>query len=354
MKKIFLIIAGILATIPGFCQEIELEKDTLLRGAKPKFAWKVNFMTHFDNRECDAKYARNDTYFFTRLAPEVGLSLQDGKHSIMGGVVWVQPIGCEWDGNKVSPVLYYKYKTKNLNFGLGFVPRSNLKDGLPNFLESDSVRYFQYTFRGGLVNYETEKGYFKGVIDWRGMRGADRREAFCIIAGGEWNILKRNLYFGGIGMVNHLALTYPVGENQFVIDNMLANLYMGTDLAQYTPFKRLSLNVGFLGSINRDRGDKKWLNSGGLWLDFHAEWWRLRLKNTTFLGSAPLFPLYSRYGCLLYDGEPYYASKYYDRLTVGGVLLKWRNIVELTADLDFNFAQRNMTFAQKLSLHVNI
>ena len=67
---------------------------------KPCPVWSVDFKTIFDNREGDAVYNEAQTFFMTQLAPEIGLSIDNGRHTVTGGVVWTQPIGCEWDGQR--------------------------------------------------------------------------------------------------------------------------------------------------------------------------------------------------------------------------------------------------------------
>lgn len=64
-------------------------------GQKPDLYWGIDMSAVFDNREGDTQYAAAKTFFQTQLAPEIGLSLDDDRHRIAGGVVWNQPIGCE-------------------------------------------------------------------------------------------------------------------------------------------------------------------------------------------------------------------------------------------------------------------
>ena len=86
---------------------------------KPCPVWSVDFKTIFDNREGDAVYNEAQTFFMTQLAPEIGLSIDNGRHTVTGGVVWTQPIGCEWDGHKISPTLYYRYRHGGVEGWLG-------------------------------------------------------------------------------------------------------------------------------------------------------------------------------------------------------------------------------------------
>jgi hypothetical protein len=116
----------------------------------------------------------------------------------------------------------------------------------------------------------------------------------------------------------------------------------------------LTLKVGALGSLTRDRGAGDWLSSVGLWVDLNAQWWRLGLQNTLYCGNKPLFPLYSTFGTTLNDGEPYYASKLYNRTSLTGLILKRGDSVELKASVDFNFTQHEYNCYQRLILKVTI
>lgn len=329
--------------------------DTVVGKERLRFAWDIDFRTVFDNRECDDRYTPNETFFFTQLTPAVGLRMDGGRHSLMGGVVWTQPIGCDWEGHRIIPELYYMYRGRRWNFAFGMLPRKSLIRPLPGYIESDSARYFQPVVRGALLQHRGRGWFFESLIDWRGMQSDVRREAFCVIAQGEWEPGRRPWRAGGLVMMNHLARTRMATADQHVIDNFIVNPYVGAELGRYVaPLDSLALRVGMLASMTRDRGESVWRNSAGLWLDVSAAWWRLSLANTLWLGSKPLFPLYERYGMALNDGEPYYAGRYYNRTTLMGRIIDWRGIVQLDAALDFHLAPGNFSFYQRLMLSVSV
>lgn len=112
-------------------------------GVAQELTWGVDFNTVFDNREGDDTYTATKTFFQTKLAPEIGISLMDGKHTISGGAVWKQPIGSQWDGYKIDPTIYYRFNSPEWRFAFGFVPRRHMIQKLPNFLWSDSLAYNQ-------------------------------------------------------------------------------------------------------------------------------------------------------------------------------------------------------------------
>ncbi|MCM1029359.1 MAG: hypothetical protein NC342_01770 [Pseudoflavonifractor sp.] len=319
-----------------------------------RFFWDADMMAIFDNREGDSKMTPTKTWFLTRLSPELGASFvtSGARHRVAGGAVWVQPIGSEWEGYRISPTLYYRYEGRQgISASMGMFGRQQLIRDLPNFLVSDSAYYWQRNIRGALLQYQRGSSFFEALIDWRGMQCRHRREAFCIIAQGEWR--RGSIVAGGVAMMNHLARSSEPTDDQHVVDNFVANPYLGLDWRGLSagPWSGY-LHLGSLWSMTRDRGDSSWITHGGLWLEGEASWRFLIAKNTLYAG-APLFPLHNRYGALLDGGEPYYAAKWYDRLSLGAALVSNANVL-LRASLDFNLAPGNFTFYQRLALQVNI
>lgn len=324
-----------------------------------KFEWGGEFSTIFDNREGDGRHAAAETYFLTRLAPEIGISFSEGRHRVMGGAVWVQPIGCEWDNHRISPTLYYRYESNNIRGSLGMFPRTQLIRPLPEYLVSDSVDYFQHNLRGALFQTLGRNGFFEFIVDWRGMQSKTRREAFSIIAQGEWQKPQKMLLWGGTAMLNHLAKVKDAPANQFVVDNLVINAHIGVDftplLKNWRNWHSLSLRVGPLASLTRDRGNGDWLSAAGARCELDATFWRFTLRNVTWVGNKPLFPLYSKYGAQLNEGEPYYASKWYNRTQLSGLILKYKDIISLKGELDFHFADNDdFMFYQRIILTVKI
>lgn len=341
MKKLILAILCI-ASLASRAQE---RPDSL------RLYWDVDFATIFDNREGDARYAPAKTFFQTRLAPEIGASFRSpgAVHRIAGGVVWTQPIGSEWDGHRLSPTLYYRYEgSRGLSASLGMFGRDQLVRPLPDYIWSDSVYYCQRNIRGALLQYRGSRGYAEAVLDWRGMQSRTQREAFNIIGRGEW-LASRRFMAGGVVMMNHLARSSESYDYEHVVDNFLLNPYVGLASAA-TSVVGWELRAGVLASVTRDRGDSSWLTRAGLWVEARARWKMLEGVNTLYAGGR-LFPLYGRYGSLLDQGEPYYASPWRDRLSLAAHLIDTRRVA-LRASLDFNLAKDNFNFYQRLILSV--
>ena len=95
-----------------------------------RFDWSISLNTVFDNREGDRQNIAPETVFFTKLTPEIGFSLGKGDR-VAGGIVWIQPIGYDWNGNNVRPTIYYHHKGSHLSGALGLFPRTLLAEEMP-------------------------------------------------------------------------------------------------------------------------------------------------------------------------------------------------------------------------------
>lgn len=349
----------------------------IARADNPRFEWNVDFESVFDNREGDHDVTATKTWFFTRLSPEVGLKF-DLCDRIAGGVVWYQPIGCEWDGHRVSPTLYYRHSGERWRFSMGMFPRKQLIEQMPNYLWSDSLQYTQANIRGAMVQYAGTRGWMDFYVDWRGMQTRRQREAFNIVFHGQMTPGPEWLSFGGFALMNHYALQKDPPADQHIVDNFLVNPYVGVDLRERLSTDSLSIRAGFLMTIERNRAipDGKWEMPAGFNLDVVWQYRWFGIKNTLYVGK-PLFPsydypdpsfgrngevmegananpvIYNPMGPGLYLGEPFYQKKFYDRLNLFADILRTR-YVGLRASLDFNFTPGSMIFYQRLILKVNL
>lgn len=355
-----------------------------LLGAAPlrgvDFTWDIDFSSVFDNREGDHDITAAKTYFFTNLAPEAGLRFNTADR-IAGGVVWNQPIGCEWDGHRVSPTLYYRHDGRKWRFSMGMFPRRQLIEEMPGYLWSDSLSYHQNNIRGALVQYVSDKGYFDAYIDWRGMQTRKQREAFNIVFHGQFSPRRNWFGIGGYVQMNHYALQKDAPADQHIVDNFIVNPYLAADLGSKVNTDSLNIRAGLLMTIERNRAveDGGWQTPAGFYLEAVGEWRRFGAKNTLYIGK-PLFPsynsssaefldnsaphateedlaanpvIYTLMGPGLYQGEPFYQKKFYDRLNLYAYIIRNRH-VSLQASLDFNFTPSSFIFYQRLLLRVTL
>lgn len=326
----------------------------LLPSTAQDVLWSVDFRTIFDNREGESKYTYDRTFFLTQLSPEIGLSLLDGEHSVFGGVSWTQPIGCEWEGYRVSPTLYYMYKKDGVKGFLGMFPRTRLYRELPDYIWNDSTYYVQHNIRGAGIVLEGHHGYFQAIVDWRGMQSKTQREAFNIIAMGEWQKSPESPFtVGGVLMMNHLACRENPPADESVVDNFLLNPYVGVNFKTWLPsLDSLKVDVGLLGAMTRDRSlNNKWKVPVGFWMDARFRWKWLAAREEFYAGGR-LFPYYNVYGNLLDQGEPYFAAKIYSRTELQGYIFD-KPFLKLRASLDFHVADGDLMFYQRIILNVN-
>ena len=124
-----------------------------------KLEWKLGAEGFFDNGEGDASYRTTMTYSGIRATPELGVSWDEGKHSLMGGYSGQIEFGKKHGYSDGFPILYYKYSTKPLTFTFGSFQRDQLLGDYPSFLISDTIRYYRPTMQGFAFQHQHERGY---------------------------------------------------------------------------------------------------------------------------------------------------------------------------------------------------
>ena len=344
------------------------------------FTWDVGFESVFDNREGSSDCSAAKTYFFTSLAPEAGVKFTETDR-VAGGVVWFQPIGCEFYGQKVSPTLYYRHSGKRWRFSMGMFPRTQLVEEMPGYLWSDSLSYTQKNIRGAMLQYVHLRGFFDLYVDWRGMQTRRQREAFNVVFHGQMSPRRNWFGFGGYVQMNHYALQKQPPEQQHIVDNFIVNPYLSADLGSKVHIDSLTIRAGLLATVERNRAetDAGWRTPCGFYMEATGEWRFLGVKNTLYVGKE-LFPSYnypdptfadnkrphatpddlltnpvvwSPMGPGLYQGEPYYQKNFYDRLNIYAHAYRNR-YVDILASLDFNFYPGGMLFYQRLMVRVTI
>lgn len=280
-----------------------------------KFAYDADFLFYFDNREFNrTQYQRDFTHFGVRIAPEIGVAITESNgmsHRIMAGVAYNQPIGTDYARAQFRPTAYYRLQGKGFDVNLGFVPYTHLIETMPTYLWYDSLAYQCANIQGALLQYRSSKGFVSLLADWRGMYGKDTREAFRVVINGRYQYKWFNV--GAMAALNHLANSQ--GEHQGVCDDYLVNPYLGLDFSSYTPLDSLALRAGYIFGIQRDRNIDFNALTHGACVELMVKWKYVGLKNTLYVGNN-LFPLYSQYGSLLNQGDPWYRASVYNRTDV--------------------------------------
>ena len=361
-----------------------------------KFIWGVDAETVFDNREGDQTYSPQQTIFFSRLSPSLGVRFAKSEHEkinndgikkkytdvhkLVAGTHYIQPIGIGYKENKFVPTAYYTFshmvikevkrdssvlridgtntpdfKVWSVSFGM--IPR-RLSYRLPEILWSDSMDYYNPNIRGILLQCTKNNLAFHEIsLDWRSLQSADQREAFNV----NYNVRKyfhrylrgiSPFFIGGNVQLNHLAKRNPAPEGEGVNDDMFAYPYIGWDFSDKTVFDRFIIKAGYALSFDRCRAIGDWEVDGGLLADLHLLWKKIGIIETLYAGNKQ-FPLYPMYGSLLNMGDPHYQSSFYSLTSIYSPIVHNRH-VSFGAFLDFHVTKEGTSCYQRVVLNVNL
>lgn len=318
-----------------------------------QFAYKIDYLFFFDNRESSISTYEPETLFGMRLSPEIGLKIDDqlgGEHSIFVGASYIQPFGTTWSSIQLKPIAYYQYKQSGFTTTLGAIPYNNLKGKLPLYLWSESNQYYSPTIQGALFNYQSQHGFAEFFCDWRGMKSSTTREAFRLIANGEYV----NSWFaaGGIGQLNHLA--NDASEiKKGVCDDITIQPYIKFQVGKYTSLDSLYLQTSYVGGFQRDRTANESYINHGFMADLYLKWRFIGCSNTFYAGD-PIMPLYSTYGNLLNQGDANYQNSIYNRTDLFVYIIE-RPFVNLYFSWNIHYVpSEKIAHQQQLILRFNL
>lgn len=310
--------------------------------------WSVDASMVVNNREGgNDDYTPDQTFMFTRLAPELGVSMLDGEHQLKGGVVWYQPMIDDLSGYKVLPTLYYRYnRTDGWHIAAGLMPRSLMVERMPAYMWSDSLNYVQPNLRGVMAQLVKPAGYAEFAVDWRQMQTEHQREAFTAMFNTDWR-LSGPLKLGGHLQYSHLAKSISHAPGEFVNDDVLINPMLSLDFSHRTALDSLRLSAGSIITLERDRGEEKWHNQAGFIFTGTARWRWLQLDESFYAGKE-LFPLYPLHGSRLNLGDPYYNNKVYSRTDLTAHIVSNR-FADLSVSLMFHATDKTTGIWQQLT-----
>ena len=330
------------------CAILLLLLPTAISTSAQELEWSVDARVMFENREGGKDEITPDqTILFTRLAPELGVSLLDGEHQLKGGVVWYQPMIDDLSGYKVLPTLYYRYnRPDGWHVTAGLMPRSLLVERMPRYLWSDSLGYCQPNLKGILAQLIKPAGYAEVAVDWRQMQTDVDREAFTVFMNADWRVAGP-LRLGGHVQYSHLAMSRNHAPDEHVNHDLIINPMVSVDLSHRTVLDSLRLSAGAIVAMDNNRGEKKGINHGGFIATATARWRWIQVDET-FYSGGDLLPLYTQYGSRLNLGDPYYRSKVYSRTDVTFHIVSNR-FVDLNGSLIFHATDAMTGFWQQLS-----
>ena len=276
-----------------------------------KFVYDIDFLTFFDNRESRIPSYPSKTLFGVRLSPEIGFEINDstyGNHRLMAGASYTQPFGSQWTDIKICPTIYYRYRQQGFDLSLGFVPWRNIRTSLPDYLFSDSLRYFSPNIQGVHFGYSSHHGFAEFICDWRGMQSPETREAFRLLLAGEYH--HQWFFAGGNAQLNHLASRLNAYDG--VCDDITAQPFVGVNFSQLTPLDTLALRTSYILSYQRERRTNTLYIAHGFLAELSLKWRFLAVENNLYIGN-PLMPLYPQYGPQLNQGETFYQHPIYNK-----------------------------------------
>lgn len=338
-----------------------------------KFLWGVDNNTVFDNREGDKTYAPQQTIFFTRLSPSVGVQFQ-GDHKLVVGTHYIQPIGIGYKENKFVPTAYYSfhksgkkvtmvgdqpYRSRSWSVSFGMIPRRLMVLTTPAILWSDSMNYYNPNIRGILLRCaKSSHAVHELSLDWRSLQSAKQREAFNVNYSFQKNFRQdtsstdKPFFIGGNVQLNHLAKRNPSPEGEGVNDDMFIYPFIGWNFSGKTIFDVLYLKTGYAVSFDRCRALGDWEIDGGVLAEFLLLWKKIGLKETLYAGNKQ-FPLYPMYGSLLNMGDPHYQSSVYSLTSVYSPIVS-NQYVNFGAYLDFHVTKEGTSCYQRVVLNINL
>lgn len=319
------------------------------------FEWKVNFDTRFDNREyAPCKYSTSETVFGASLAPQVGIGWGKGS-KLMAGADLSGYFGRTNSLNTPEALMYYTYSspnTKNLfSATAGMFRRETLIGDYSYSIFGERYRFYDRVINGIVLQYRGSRGLAELGVDWDGMfeDSTRTRESFRIFSAGRIDV---PYFFAGYGFSMYHLANAGLGATG-VVDNIIANPYVGLNFAHVTPLDKLYLKLGWQQSVQRNRSteDKFTLPFGGE-IEIGIEKWGVGITNNTYIGKN-LFTHWDMYHRRIYAGDQFYRTEkgIYNRTDIYYHAVH-RNGIDLMLKLVFHYDGTGLGFQQVAQLNV--
>ena len=286
---------------------------------KVKFAYDVDFVMNFDNREFyRSDFSSSMTIFGARLTPSVGLDIRQNRktsHHLMIGIDVMKDFGAPRQNLDLlqEVTMYYRldksFGDTDMTLTTGIFPRSEMSGRYSQAFFSDSLKFYDNNLEGLLLKFRRPHAEFEVGCDWMGQYGDNCRERFMIFSSGEGKVAPV-LDLGYSAYMYHFANSWQVCG---VVDNILLNPYLRLDLENLLPFQEFSLKLGWLQALQHDRKHVgHYVFPGGGEFDITLRKWNVGASNRFFCGTD-MMPYYNsfdsgniKYGTQLYMGDPFY------------------------------------------------
>ncbi|MFI3331407.1 MAG: hypothetical protein R3Y38_06335 [Rikenellaceae bacterium] len=316
--------------------------------AGQEFLWDTNLDTRFDNREyAQTESGISQTLFSTKLTPSIGLGWGEQNSIKLGVDLWLD-MGAEFGSINPELSFYYDYNSPLYKAKAGIVPRSSMLGDYSRAFFSDSLSYYDSNVSGLLLQYVAENLYVELALDWLGRESETTREKFMVISSARYN---QKMFFLGYNFnMFHFAGSKT---ERGVVDNILAQVYLGVDLAEISKMGELSFSASWINALQNDRKYVgEFVAPAGFELRANLEKFNVGIDNTFYMGEN-LMPYYERYGAELYPGDIFYStSSIYNRLEVYWKAVRHKNI-SLKVSSIHHFDGENWGSQQMAKLIVN-
>ena len=290
-----------------------------LGAAAQQFKYDVKFDYIFLNSEFDRSsnvFEKSGTLHAARLTPLVGADWNQGglaRHSIRVGVDLFKNMGEGLPAGDVfrEVLLYYNADVPVRRYRgtfsaiAGVFPRSFSEGLYSDAFFSDDVRYLDNNFEGMFFKYSNPTVYADLGLDWCGMKGLTRREAFRIMSSGKVDLFGTSLFaFGWAASMFHYAGSETV---RGVVDNTMVNPYLLLDFSSAIGVSNLSLRTGPIVTYQWDRvHDQEKHMPWGLESVLTIQERAFGIEDTFYWGDD-LYYYDDKYGASVYYGEPFYS-----------------------------------------------
>lgn len=320
-----------------------------------QFRYDANFDYIFMNSEFDRShnvFEKSGTLHAARLTPLIGMDWNQGRstrHSLRLGVDLFKNMGEGLPAGDVfhEVVMYYRadvpVRLGTFSAIAGIFPRSFSESIYSDAFFSDDVLYLDNNFEGMFLKYKAPHFYADLGLDWCGMKGLTRREAFRIMSSGKVDLFGTDIFkFGWAASMFHYAGSQTV---RGVVDNTMVNPYLTADLSSAVGMQVLSLKAGPIVGYQWDRVyDENTHMPWGLEAVFTLQNWDFGLENTFYRGDD-LYHYYDKYGGDVYYGEPFYSWPWEGRSWMDKMSFYYQPVisdyVSLRVAIELFFGQRD-------------
>lgn len=297
----------------------------------------VDFFGYADNREYKSIYTEDKTFFGAILSPKLYFAL-DSNHRVYGGLHYNQDFGMHSENKeRVSPIAYYNFKSKNIDFALGLMPRHERLADVPRMVLADTFMYDRPNIEGMYFSFHNQHIKQAIYIDWLSKQSPQHRERFVVGLSGKYTF--GNFYLADDVLLYHNALTSNAEIEDHIQDNGIVLLRAGADWSRKTFLDSLTIDAGMAIGFDRVRTEYDLRVARGFISNIYLGYKQFFLGNTLYLGDAQNLP----------NGDSFYQRETYNRLDLGWTPFRKGNL-EGKFTASFHFAPDQVSNQQAFTL----